>query len=570
MGCCGALLNGIKRIVSPPGQTPLDPKVVVATFIVIVADAMVVTMPFAFLPKMMRSFGIEEKQIGTNVGFVGSSLYFGRIFGSYMWGWLCDKIGRKTAMLLSEVLLMICTILFGLSDSISWAFTTRFLQGVFGGLIVLFKATIFALCDETNSSLGIALIIASFQVGLVVGPAVGGYLAVPAEQYPSTFSKDSLFGKYPFLLPLLINNILMATGLVMTIFAVPETVKKNSEGTKLLKNGSIEKSQASMETSLSKVKHKILLDIYAYDVMFAKEPYTVLSLKSDGDTSSNDSRFYEDAVSVSHFQMPDETLVNRRSSSFLFTGCCKTLKELAVWKLLRIRNVQFSLWLYFMHSFISYSFSEVYPVFADSSKSYGGLGFSSGEIGTSLMSATFPMIVLTFLIGRLTQRFGEKMVLITVLYTMMFTLPLFPYSSMLQDSYVWYLLMPVLLLERLSMLAGFLAVNVLLNTSVDIEYMGLLNGIGMTVSSTARAVALLVVGSLYSWSLGNEGKIGYPFNHCFTFVLTGFLALLTSFSVIFLPDKMSAPAIKIDSNPLADEDTAHENSHEVCTAEIKA
>ena len=36
------------------------------------------------------------------------------------------------------------------------------------------------------------------------------------------------------------------------------------------------------------------------------------------------------------------------------------------------------------------------------------------------------------------------------------------------------------------MLAGFLAVNVLLNTSVDIEYMGLLNGIGMTVSSTAR------------------------------------------------------------------------------------
>ena len=92
----------------------------------------------------------------------------------------------------------------------------------------------------------------------------------------------------------------------------------------------------------------------------------------------------------------------------------------------------------------------------------------------------------------------------------------------------------------------------------------------LLINPSFRAVALLVVGSLYSWSLGNEGKIGYPFNHCFTFVLTGFLALLTSFSVIFLPDKMSAPAIKIDSNPLADEDTAHENSHEVCTAEIKA
>ena len=34
MGCCGVLLNRIKRIVSPPGQTPLDPKIVVTIFLV--------------------------------------------------------------------------------------------------------------------------------------------------------------------------------------------------------------------------------------------------------------------------------------------------------------------------------------------------------------------------------------------------------------------------------------------------------------------------------------------------------------------------------------------------------
>ena len=53
-------------------------------------------------------------------------------------------------------------------------------------------------------------------------------------------------------------------------------------------------------------------------------------------------------------------------------------------------------------------------------------------------------------------------------------------------SYVWYLLIPVLLLQRLSMSTGFLAINMLLNTAADAEYMGLLNGLGMTVSSTAR------------------------------------------------------------------------------------
>ena len=52
--------------------------------------------------------------------------------------------------------------------------------------------------------------------------------------------------------------------------------------------------------------------------------------------------------------------------------------------------------------------------------------------------------------------------------------------------YVWYLLVPLLILQRLSMSTGFLAVNVLLNESADEEYMGLVNGVGMTVSSAAR------------------------------------------------------------------------------------
>ena len=52
--------------------------------------------------------------------------------------------------------------------------------------------------------------------------------------------------------------------------------------------------------------------------------------------------------------------------------------------------------------------------------------------------------------------------------------------------YVWYLLLPLLILLGLSISTGFLAVNVLLNESADEEYMGLVNGIGMTVSSAAR------------------------------------------------------------------------------------
>ena len=34
MGCFGILLNGIKRIVCPVGQTPLDPKIVITVLVV--------------------------------------------------------------------------------------------------------------------------------------------------------------------------------------------------------------------------------------------------------------------------------------------------------------------------------------------------------------------------------------------------------------------------------------------------------------------------------------------------------------------------------------------------------
>jgi len=318
-------------------------------------------------------------------------------------------------------------------------------------------------------------------------------------------------------------------------------------------------------TSVSQPAHKRLIDMYAYDKVFSKESYTVFSWKPVDRISSNGGSCGEDAISISHIQLPDETLSYERSSSFPFSGCCKTLKELAVWKLLRNRIVQHSLWLFFMYSCISFGFLEVYPVFADSSKAYGGLTFSSSEIGTSLLCSAVPMIVLVFVMARLTKRFGEKMVLITTLYIVMFVLPLFPFSAMLPDSYVWYLLVPLLLLLKLSLSTGFLAVNVLLNESADEEYMGLVNGIGMAVSSVGRAVSPLVFGALYSWSLGNEGQIGYPLNHCFTFVLMGFMALLTLFSALFLPEKLSASPLDVDSNSQAEEDKANEGSHEVST-----
>ncbi|TVT99578.1 hypothetical protein EJB05_55006 [Eragrostis curvula] len=39
-------------------------------------------------------------------------------------------------------------------------------------------------------------------LGLIVGPALGGYLAQPTEKYPQIFSKDCVFSRFPYFLTL--------------------------------------------------------------------------------------------------------------------------------------------------------------------------------------------------------------------------------------------------------------------------------------------------------------------------------------------------------------------------------
>ena len=54
-----------------------------------------------------------------------------------------------------------------------------------------------------------------WSIGTIIGPAIGGTLANPAETFPSLFSKSGLFARFPYLLP----NLICAGLLLMSITA---------------------------------------------------------------------------------------------------------------------------------------------------------------------------------------------------------------------------------------------------------------------------------------------------------------------------------------------------------------
>ena len=70
--------------------------------------------------------------------------------------------------------LSVTTLAFGFSTSFYWALTTRFLQGCSIGLLVICKAYISAICDNTNMAYGMTAHTIAFNTGMILGPAIGG------------------------------------------------------------------------------------------------------------------------------------------------------------------------------------------------------------------------------------------------------------------------------------------------------------------------------------------------------------------------------------------------------------
>ncbi|KAM0034005.1 putative major facilitator superfamily, MFS transporter superfamily [Helianthus debilis subsp. tardiflorus] len=174
---------------------------------------------------MIRDFKIAEKEedISYYAGFVGSTYMIGRALTSVLWGLCADRYGRKPVILIGTSTVVIFNTLFGFSVNYWMAITTRFLLGSLNGLLGPIRAYACELFREEYQALGLTSISTSWGIGMIIGPALGGFLAQPAEKFPSLVSSDSLLGRFPYLLPCL---TISTFALFVTIGAIwlPETL----------------------------------------------------------------------------------------------------------------------------------------------------------------------------------------------------------------------------------------------------------------------------------------------------------------------------------------------------------
>jgi MFS family permease len=178
------------------------------TFIDIVGFSMLIPM----LPYFVTHFGASAFV----VGLLMATFSLCQLLSAPIWGYVSDRIGRKTVLIISQIGATIGWAMLGLAPPIAGAlsiapiavvFFARVLEGVSGGNISITQAYVADLVVPHERSRAFGLIGAMFAAGMVFGPAGGGIL----------------YARFGFATPFLVAAGLQFLTLLLTMAMLPES-----------------------------------------------------------------------------------------------------------------------------------------------------------------------------------------------------------------------------------------------------------------------------------------------------------------------------------------------------------
>ncbi|KAK8447208.1 hypothetical protein SEVIR_8G023400v4 [Setaria viridis] len=450
-------------------------------WVVTLCTALPASSLFPFLYFMIRDLNVAKRteDIGFYAGFVGASFMFGRCLTSTAWGIAADRIGRKPVVIFGifSVLVIFClhlygrmliecgnetlnlvllkflrvvfNTLFGLSVSYWMAIATRFLLGALNGLLGPIKAYAIEVCRPEHEALALSLVSTSWGIGLIIGPALGGYLALPAENFPNVFSPDSLFGRFPYFLPCLCTSVFAAAVLISCIW-MPETLHKHKGSEN--ENQSIEALEAHLIDPQEKVEEG---------------------------------------------------------------GSLNTKKSLFKnWPLMS------SIIVYCIFSFHDMAYSEVFSLWAESDKKYGGLSLSSEDVGQVLAVTGASLLVYElFLYPRINKVLGPvnssriaAILCIPILFA-------YPYMTYLSEPGLSIVLNIASVIKNNLSVTIITGTFILQNNAVPQDQRGAANGLSMTGMSFFKAVAPAGAGIVFSWAQKRQHGFFFPGDQMVFFLL---------------------------------------------------
>lgn len=387
-----------------------------------------------------------------------------------------------------------------------------------------------------------------WTLGGIIGSAMGGFLAKPAEFYPNVFSQDGIFGRFPYLLP----NVVAAGAIVLAI--IQGIIFLEETNPALKKDASLDREE---DDTVSEINERTPLhgtrrmrdrarSSFSTRASFRDRSHSVLEAIREVRKRPS---FLEASL-----PMPIEQTFDIRRTSF------GTMHSIIIpperhhpvstrtpppQKTYNKGVVMITLALVII-CFHQMAFISVIPVWIlDEPHTrfgrldfWGGLGYSLHDVGTYLAVNGF---IALFIQGVIFPFFVEALgvwksfVSMVVLYPVCYLL--IPFLSALPAAYVSPGVYGIFILQNLFGIIVFPCALILLKNAVPSPLvLGRVNGMSMSACCLARTISSPMVGILYS--VGGSAAAWFG--------LAG-VAVLGAVQLCWIPRKVEVDAVEVRS-----------------------
>ncbi|EWC44781.1 hypothetical protein DRE_06419 [Drechslerella stenobrocha 248] len=199
------------------------------------ADPISSTSLLSYVYYFLRSLpGAQTPQeISRRAGMMMAAFSLCQFATGMIWGRLSDIYGRKPVIVVGLCGSMLTSLGLGFSTSFRWAVLMRMISGASNGTPGVLRTVVAELIKEKRyQSRAFLIMPMCMNVGIIVGPMLGGILANPIEAYPGLVGPGSWLGgedgvgwmkAYPYALPNIVSAIFICASLLLAAFGMEET-----------------------------------------------------------------------------------------------------------------------------------------------------------------------------------------------------------------------------------------------------------------------------------------------------------------------------------------------------------
>jgi MFS family permease len=188
-------------------------------FISTIFSGVVTMLMSAYLPVTVKDLlgNVSDEKMNEVSAYINSLFIFGWMFGGFLWGFICDKIGRSRSVILSTACYGLFTLITAASSTWLLASVSRFFSGFgIGGVILTTTILISEMWPEKKRAIALGIV----SIGIPVGFFAAGAINNMVDSWRQAF----MVGFVPVLVS------------IVAIFILPESIKwKEDKGSNNIK-----------------------------------------------------------------------------------------------------------------------------------------------------------------------------------------------------------------------------------------------------------------------------------------------------------------------------------------------